>query len=450
MKSLFSAKKGNQKSGKTPVRATTKASQASKMIVSDVKTPPKTKTKKRDFNLKPAQQWVSVHWRGLISGLIISALAILTMSLGVNSLLPGQNKFETETLNNIHSIKAPWQNAVNIAYNAPAHFIGNILDSPLEGARITSVIYGLLCVALMFYIIKRWFNVRIATVGSLLFMTSSWLLHISHMAAPLILLVFGPLAILASFSWFHRTKKFKFLSFVILLACLAFCAYIAYMPWMVAVVAFILFTKEKRIIAKLSKKQIATAVSIMSVLLVPLFVSLIQNPSQYHILLGIPASLPSFKIYFVQLAYTLSMVVFRSASLPELHLANLPMLDIFSAAMLFLGVYYLAQRIKSRHSMIIFASTIAFILLIPLSNFYQLSAKVLMPFVYVFVIAGIVELLNQWFTYFPRNPWVRNFGVVMIVIAIGFASFYHLQRYYVAWPNSTETKNSYTFVATKQ
>lgn len=449
MKLPFSANSSKKLQVSKPTRATAKATQSSKIIVSDIKTQAKPKPKKPSFSTKPVRLWLGMHWRGLVSGLIISVLAIFTLSLGLDGLVPGQNKYETETLANNQNFEAPWQTAVNSAYYLPAHFLGNLLENPLQGARLTSVIYSFLSVGLLFYILKRWFNVRIATVGSLLFVTSSWLLHISHMASPVILVVFGPLLLLATFSWFHRTKRYKFVSFIALLSSLAFCAYISYMPWMIAIVLVVLITREKLIVKKLTKKQIAFAVSTMLLLLVPLLISLFQNPSQYHLLFGIPEALPTLKVYFVQFAYTISMIVFRSATMPELHLANLPMLDIFSAAMMLLGAYYLAQRIKSRHSVIIFASTITFLLLVPLSDAYQLSATILLPFVYIFVVAGIVELLNQWFTYFPRNPWVRNFGVVLIVVAIGFASFYHLQRYYVAWPNATDTKNSYTVITQK-
>ena len=141
------------------------------------------------------------------------------------------------------------------------------------------------------------------------------------------------------------------------------------------------------------------------------------------------------------------MIAFRSAPFPELHLGRLPMLDIFSAAMFALGIYYFAVRIKTRRSIILFSSMVLLFILVPLSPLYQLSATILMSFVFLCVISGIVELLNQWFAYFPRNPWARNFGVAMIVVAIGFASFYHLERYFIAWPNTPETKSVYIVVS---
>jgi hypothetical protein len=51
-------------------------------------------------------------------------------------------------------------------------------------------------------------------------------------------------------------------------------------------------------------------------------------------------------------------------------------------------------------------------------------------------IGGIVEILQRWLESFPRNPVARSIGVCLLVAAIGFTSFYHLQRYFVAWGNN--------------
>jgi hypothetical protein len=70
-------------------------------------------------------------------------------------------------------------------------------------------------------------------------------------------------------------------------------------------------------------------------------------------------------------------------------------------------------------------------------------AAILLPFVYLAVMSGIIELLNNWFAFFPRNPMIRNLGVALISIMIGLSCYYHLYNYYIAWPNAAETKSSY-------
>lgn len=387
--------------------------------------------------------WFGKHWRGVVVSILIAGIAALTLSLQLNSLVPGQNRFETETLNSIATFPKPWQKAVNAPYTIPAYVLGNLMNNPLQAARIVSVIYGLFATALVFTIIRFWFNARAATVGTLLFVTSSWLLHTTHQATPLILLIFGPLLLLAPLAWLLRTKQAKKTAFFVLVAAIGIAAYIPYMFWIIAAVLGLIVVFERKLLSNFKTWQIVAAGSLYGVLLLPLFISLVQHPGQLHALLGIPAILPSPEIYAKQLLYTITMIVFRSAPLPELHLGSLPMLDIFAAAMLGLGIYHFSTRIHCRRSIILLSSTVLMLILVPLSPAYQISATVLMPLVYILVIAGIVELLNQWYSYFPRNPWARNFGVSLIVIAIGFASFYHLQRYFIAWPNTPETKAVY-------
>lgn len=393
--------------------------------------------------LRAITSWFGEHWRGVVVAVLIAAIAIVTLSLQLSTLIPGENSFETQTLQQMQSFPVPWQRAVNAPYTIPAHLLGQAIHDPLHGARIVSVVYGLLSTALFFYIVRVWFNIRIATVGALLFITSSWVLHVTHMASPLILLVFGPLLAVASLSWFLRTKKYKTVSFFLLAACLAISAYIPYMPWIMAVALVVIVLHERRLIGELKRWQLVIAAGIYGIILLPLFVSLVQHPGQLYELLGIPKSLPTITVYMQQLAYTVSMIVFRSAPLAALHLGRLPMLDIFSSAMLALGVYYFWTRRKNRRSIILFACSLLMLLLVPLSPAYQLSATIFISMVYITVVAGLVELLNQWFQYFPRNPWARNFGVALLVIAIGFASFYHLQRYFIAWPSTPETKAVY-------
>lgn len=394
-------------------------------------------------HLSAAIKWPGQHWRGIISAIIIASLAVLTLSLQLSSLVPGQNQYETATLKNIEHFPRPWNRSVNEPYTLPAYIIGKAIHNPLQGARITSVILGLLATVCLFYLLKLWFNARIATVGSLLFITSSWLLHTAHQAAPFILLVLAPLLIILPLAWYLRTKKHKSLAFFLFAASLGVAAYVPYMPWILAATLLVLILKEKEQLSFLKSWQITVAALIYFILLIPLFLSLLSHPGQLRELLGIPAHLPTITQYFSQFFHAISMIMFHSQPLPELHLGHMPMLDIFSSAMFLLGIYFYFSRLPKRRSVILFASLIILLLVIPLSSAYQTVAAILLPFVYICIIAGIVEILNQWFSYFPRNPLARNVGVALIVMVIGFTSFYHLQSYFIAWPKSHQTKAAY-------
>jgi hypothetical protein len=72
------------------------------------------------------------------------------------------------------------------------------------------------------------------------------------------------------------------------------------------------------------------------------------------------------------------------------------------------------------------------------------ALPILLPFIYLLAGAGMTLLLQQWFTVFPRNPLARNIGVGLIAVLLAFVGYYHMHRYFVAWPHTPETKQAYS------
>jgi NhaP-type Na+/H+ and K+/H+ antiporter len=111
--------------------------------------------------------------------------------------------------------------------------------------------------------------------------------------------------------------------------------------------------------------------------------------------------------------------------------------------MFILGLYYSYQRKTNIKTITLFSSMLLLLLIIPFSPNFSMDIVLLLPFVYIGIITGIVELINQWFTYFPRNPLARNIGISLLVFSISLTSAYHLESYFVAWPNDPDTKAVY-------
>ena len=65
----------------------------------------------------------------------------------------------------------------------------------------------------------------------------------------------------------------------------------------------------------------------------------------------------------------------------------------------------------------------------------------------MFLIAagGVALMLQQWFTVFPYNPFARTVGLVLLLFALGTTSFYSLNQYFVAWPHTPETKQTFQY-----
>ena len=371
------------------------------------------------------------------------ALILVTLSLNLPGQLSGQNRFETATLTNLENFPTPWQRAVNAPYLMLAYLFGKIFNDPLLGARITSAIFCFLAAVCLFTIVRFWFKTRIALVASLLFITSSWTLYISHHAIELAWITLAPLLIILTLTYCLKSKKHSALAFNGFAAALALAAYAPYGIWVALITLVILIIKGRDKLASIGLRHIITAALIYFVLLSVLFVSLAHHPGQIKELMGIPNQLPDISLYVNNYLGVYQCCFLYSEKFPELHLGNLPLLDAFSGAMLLLGLFYFVKRLPRRSSLIFLSSFILLLLVLPLNPNYQLMAAIILPFIYIAIASGIVELLNRWFEYFPRNPLVRNVGVTILVVAIGFVCYFHLQKYYIAWPNSAETKAVY-------
>jgi hypothetical protein len=388
-------------------------------------------------------RWFARHWRALLYLVIIAGIAVFALGLRLNNLVPGQTQYETDTLASLDSFPKPWQKVTNIPYLMPAYLIGKLLNNPLLGARITSVIFCLLATVCIFFIIKFWLKTRLAMVGSLLFITSSWLLNISHQATPLSWMVLAPLLLILTLTWSLKTKKHKILAFYSFAISMALAAYCPYAFWIIATALVVLIVKGRHKLSEFKTRHVFMAAAIYFILLFFLFFGLTNHPGQIRDLLGIPAQLPSIGQYFSNLAGTLSMLFIRGNTLPESHIGNLPFLDAFSGAMFLLGIYYFVRRLPKRSSLIFLISFVTLLIILPVNPQYMLASAILLPLVYLAVISGIAELLGHWFIFFPRNPMIRNLGVALVTIVIGLSCYYHLSNYYIAWPNSAATKTTY-------
>lgn len=396
-----------------------------------------------------ARNWLAAHWRGVLIGIIITGLSLLTLSLQITTLVDGQNKYETATLKHLESFPNPINRMINAPYLIPAYIIGHSIDNMLIGARIASVAFSLFATWALFALLKRWFSIQIASVGSLLFITSSWVLAISHQATPFILLVICPLLLIASLTRFVNDKKHIFISFLLMVSSLALSAYVPYMFWPMLVVLLAVSILYRHKLRLLSKKQLVIAAALYTLLLLPLFISLTQYPGQLKEFIGLPAVLPTLSQYGANFVWQFSTLFFVAQPFPELYVGRLPLLDIFSVAMVILGIYHFANYMPRRRKLSFAFLFIMLALIIPLSSPYQIPMTALIAIIYVLIASGIYELLRQWFGYFPRNPFARNGAVVLVAILIGLATLYNLQRFYVAWPNAPETKAVYVVQSNK-
>jgi hypothetical protein len=121
----------------------------------------------------------------------------------------------------------------------------------------------------------------------------------------------------------------------------------------------------------------------------------------------------------------------------EIGVVNVALLDIFTYVMAILGLFTLYNYRRLDRFKVMAALLLVIWALVSLGGPVPIIA--LFPVVYLLAGAGISRLLGDWLKVFPRNPLARTIGISAIGVAVGLSSLYHLQRYFIAWPEAPAT-----------
>ena len=384
--------------------------------------------------------WVVDNRVLLLYGLLAAAVTFLLYLYRLGSFVRGDSVYESKPFLEIESVQAIID-SVSMAPVKIVEFIMVKIDDPNSTLlRIISVAIVLLAAAAFYRLIAKWHTHRIALLATLLFITSSYSLHLGRFTNQdsLYYVIFPALILFGT--WLKSKKYVVRLPFIF-----PALALFLYVPGFIYSILLLLIIFRKRLLlawkfVDIRKNIISLAVS--ALLLVPLIYALAVRPSQLYEYLAIDRLTgPNGLAEFGKTLADIPDALFYSG--PE-HayrwLTGTPVLDVASIALLVLGIY---GSIRGPHplrarAILLFALVSIFII----GSGSLVSLAILIPLLYIVIANGIVFLLQSWFTVFPRNPAARNTALALIAIFIALICSYQLQRYFIAWPNAPETKSS--------
>ena len=134
---------------------------------------------------------------------------------------------------------------------------------------------------------------------------------------------------------------------------------------------------------------------------------------------------------------------YRADYNPAYNLGRLPIFDAFTGTMLLLGLYAYRKRLRLERTIVYILTIVVSFILVAI-NGNQLFLVFCLPFLYLLAGEGMGYLLGEWRSVFPRNPIARTVGTIFLTIAVLGACSYHLNRYFLAWVNSPDTKKVYS------
>lgn len=353
----------------------------------------------------------------------------------LGTLTPGLSTAEVNQANSTRSLQKIVDNPIGLPHKVLQYGSQRVKVSPFT-IRTASALIGLFTVACFYYVVKSWYTTRMAVLGTLLFATSPWLLNIVRYGASdaMYLLLFATVACVV---WMQNSGG----SIASVLFGLVLIIALLYIPGMIWFVIPVSLWQLGRI-GRMLESRNAGMLTLLSLFILgavaPIGWAIFQDPSLAKTYFGLPQSTPDVMTVLRNLADLPVQLFWQGPDSPETWLARVPLLNWLISAMLFIGLYaYFFKRKLDRTPFIIFVGIFGSILI---AVGGPVNFILLMPFIYLIAVGGMALMLQQWFTVFPRNPFARSTGALLLTSVVILATFYNINQYFIAWPNAPETK----------
>jgi len=391
--------------------------------------------------MKKIRSFWGAHWRAISATVAAVAVAGFLLLYRLGSLTGTLSRGELAQ----QAFAGSWH-----------HIASNPLNLPLTGlqwlaltalghghtvTRLPSVALGLLALFAFAYVLRRWYGVRTAFFGTVMFATAGWLLHVSRYAGYEVLYLWAVPTLLALHIAWERHSKNAWATFSAMLL-IALLLYIPGFFWLVLVVLGLQYQHLLDGWKNLNKIWLRILLIFVFLLaLAPLAAAIARHPSLAQSWLGLPHNFSDPGEIPRRLAQTVSFLIWRGPLTPALWLDRLPVLSIFAAAMALLGVLFYAKHWQAPRTRLLAGTFIIGAVFYALGG--PVGFSVLIPIIYLVIAGGVGYLLHEWLRVFPRNPLARAVGYTLIAFLIGLNCLYTLRSYYIAWPHSPATKAAF-------
>jgi hypothetical protein len=390
--------------------------------------------------MKKLTFYLATMFQPLMFSLVAIGLMLFLLSFRLGALTPGLSEAEI----NYRAYTSQAGNITSELVYAPHAFVQNALQqiSITNRAllRAASIGFALLSVVSVFALLRLWHAPKLAILGTVLYLTSSWFLHTARVATPDILFTLLPVLLLI-WTWLLRSRRRELALFLVVIAC-GILLYIPGMAWFIVTGIIWQAGRIAKELRTVSAPYIISSIVMGLLFILPAGLVIYQNNGLLWTFMGLPETLPPISTIAKNIMSIPLMLFLRGPSDSAMWLGRLPLLDLFSAAFLILGVYTYSLRLNLDRSRFLFAGSILGAILFSLDG--PVTIAIILPFIYIFIAGGLAFMLNQWFAVFPRNPFARNIGGSLLTIAVLMSIFYHINHYFIAWPNTPETKQVYS------
>lgn len=382
------------------------------------------------------EQVILYDYRYLISYSLMVLVGLYGLFWRLGSLVPGLSSYEADYINSFSpSLSSVAHNPIFWPHKLLTQLSVNLLGNNDLAFRLPTAFLAALALAAFFLIIRHRFQGRVAMVAILLLATSSWWLSASRLARPEIMIPLMMLTVVLLARVVYQNHSGWWLSMLAIAIGISF--YVPLMPYVLLIGAAVSYSLIRKYQAEINTRWLWLFYGLLLLSVVPLIIALFHDHSLLRVLMAWPEHMPGVGELLTNMRQTLTTVFWSGNQFTPLNLGNLPFLDIFTVAMVVLGLYFLDQEVSRALTQFLifgFLCLLVVMNLAPQPGYFV----VLIPFIYTLVAAGIVMLFSQWYEIFPRNPVARMVAFIPTVLLIFSVIWYHHTRYFVAWPNSPD------------
>ncbi len=391
--------------------------------------------------VKKVKFYFSLMWKPVLVTVGLLTLSVVFLLTNLSTVPNGYSQPEIDYFTNIADGPMVPDNPIYLPIYLFHKLSLKVIRNDIQTLRIANAFLGLTSVIIMFNVIRVWRTTRAALLTCGLFITSTWFLIVTRSALPDVGVLLAT-SIAAIVVWFQSTKKHKFALIITVLTLGA----LLYLPGLIWFVVAGAIWKHKRIVYELRNSPlwyVIVSTIVFIIILIPLLIQ-IDNLEFTKQLTGITPANLDVRVILSNVSRFIVNTFWDSSFKNSYGMGSQAVFDIFTIILIITGAISLYKnRTRSRSRYILLSIIISAILIATSSS---VPSIIILPYIMLIISGGIVWLLQQWLAVFPRNPFARNLGVVIVVIAVSLSAFYNSYRYFIAWPHMDSTKNNYSIM----
>ncbi len=365
-------------------------------------------------------------WRYVLGYTFLALLYISAVVVAAVYAPGGLTQAEIDTLSttnslgfNLDSLATP-----NLAFHLLQLAFFKLFGVSILTIKAPAIIFSVISSLAIFFLLRRWFKPSIAILSLLIMTTTAQFLFIGQSATVSVLYIaYTALILLFATLVLQRARASQLwrIGLALTVSVSLFTPYFWYINLGLLIIALLHPHPRYYLLAKKHRNKWLLAIVILLVTTSVMIFLCLRSPALLHNLAG----LSSFHLDILVNLKTIYYMYFRvEASVVGGQIT--PIMDWSALFLIILGLAKSFSKGYSARAFMVWTWLLLSIVLVILQP--QLAPVVLVP-LFILLAVGIETLLDEWYKLFPRNPYARGTGLLLIsalisVMVIGGAVRY--------------------------